>query len=141
MKNTHQNERRQSSEPAVEPRVGILWLVAGTLVTDSTAFSMAEDYGAFKVHPGDHCSVWEKLQCCGTAPADMEYEESPRGGVMYDTTARRFSLLADKCILKNKGVVRDIISEMNLPSKDTDMGTDSHYRCFACSHGTREGPD
>jgi hypothetical protein len=102
---------------------------------------MAEDYGAFKGHPGDHCSVWEKLQRGGAVPADMEYEECSRGRVMYDTRARRFSLLADKCILKNNVVIRKIISKMNLPSKNTDMGTDSHYRCFACLHGRREDPD
>ena len=60
---------------------------------------------------------------------------------MYDTKARRFSLLADKCILKDKGVVRDFISKMNLPSKNTDMGTDSHYRCSACLHDRGEDPD
>lgn len=111
------------------------------LEIDSTALGKAEDYGAFKVYPGDHCSVWEKLQRRGAVSADMEYEECPRGRVMYDTRAGRFSLLADKCILKNKGVIRDIISKMNLPSKNTDMGTDSHYRCFACLHGRIEDPD
>ena len=62
----------------------------------------------------------------------MEDEECPRGRVMHDLEARRFSLLTDKCILKNKGVIREIISRMNLSSKNTDMGTDSHYRCFSC---------
>ena len=134
MKNAHHDDRGVS-----EPQVGILWLVDGNLVIDSTALTMAEDYGTFKVHPGNHCSVWEKLQQGRAVPADVEYEEFPRGRVMYDTTARRFSLLADRCILKNKGVVRNIISKMNLPSKNTDVGADSHYRCFACLHGRRPG--
>lgn len=137
----NENTRHDDRCKATEPQVGILWLVDGTLVMDSTALSMSEDYGAFKVHPGDHCSVWEKLQRSGAAPADVGYEECPRGRVMYDTKARRFSLLADRCLLKNKGVIRDIISKMNLPSKNTDMGTDSHYRCFRCLHGGREDPD
>ena len=136
MKNAHQDDRGAS-----EPQVGILWLVDSKLVMDSTFLSMAEDYGAFKVHPGDHCSVWEKLQRCGTVPADMEYEECPRGRVMYDTTARRFSLLVDLCILRDKSIISKILSTMKLPSKNTDTGTDSHYRCFACLHGTREDSD
>jgi hypothetical protein len=124
-----------------EQRVGIFWLVDGKLVMDCTALSMSENCSAFKVHPGDHCLVWEKLQRSGAVPADVEYEEYPRGRVMYDTKARRFSLLADRCILKNKRVIRDIISKMKLPSKNTDMGTDSHYRCFRCLHGRREDSD
>ncbi len=124
-----------------EPHVGIFWLVDGKLVMDSTALSMSEDYGGFKIHPADHCSVWEKLQLREAVPADVEYEECPRGRVMYDTKAQQFRLLADRCILKNKGVIRDIISKMNLPSGNTDMGTDSHYRCLRCLHGRREYPD
>jgi hypothetical protein len=72
MKNAHHNDRRKSSESAAEPQVGMFWLVDGKMVMDSTALSMAEDYGDFKVHPGDHCSVWKKLQRCGTVPANME---------------------------------------------------------------------
>lgn len=117
-----------------EPHVGIFWLVNGKLVMDSTSLSISEDYGGFKIHPADHCSVWERLQRSGAVPAGMEYEECPRGRVMYDTKARRFSLLADTCILKNKGVIRDIISKMNLPGKNK-METDSHYRCFRCLQG------
>ena len=60
---------------------------------------------------------------------------------MYDMKAQRFRLLADKCILKNKGIMREIISKMNLPSKNTYKGIDSHYRCFACLHGRTEDPD
>ncbi len=124
-----------------EARVGIFWLVDGKLVMDSTSLSMSEHYGGFKIHPADHCSVWERFQPSGAVPDDMEYDERPRGRVMYDTKARRFRLLADRCILKNKGVIRDIISKMNLPSGNTDMGTDSHYRCFRCLHGRREELD
>jgi hypothetical protein len=140
MKSLPVNEA-DSRRPKKEQRVAIFWLVDGKPVINSTALSMSEDYGAFKVHPEDHCSVWEKLQQSGAVPADVAYEECPRGRLMYDTKARRFSLLADECILKNKGVIRDIISKMNLPGKNTDMETDSHYRCFACLHGRREDPD
>ena len=57
---------------------------------------------------------------------------------MYNPKTRRFTLLADKCILKDKRIVSKIMSEMNLPSKNTDKGTDSHYRCFTCLYGRRE---
>ena len=48
---------------------------------------------------------------------------------------RRFTLLADRCVLKDKGMVGKIMSAMNLPNKSTDKGTDSHYRYSACLHG------
>jgi hypothetical protein len=138
MKTSHQGDRRKPLRLAPEPKVGIVWLVDGKLVIDNTLLAKVEDYGAFKVHPGDHCSVWEKFQRGGAVPADMEYEECPRGRVTYDTKARRLRLLADRCILSNKDAVRRIMSAMNLPSKTTDKGADAHYRCSACSRPRSE---
>jgi hypothetical protein len=113
-------------------------LLKGKLLVDSTPLSAAEEYGDFKIYSGNHISVWEQFRQNGSAPAEMEYEEAPRGRVMYNTRTRRFTLLADRCILKDKRIVSKIVSEMNLPSKNTDRGTDSHYRCFACLHGGSE---
>jgi hypothetical protein len=138
MKSSHQGEGRKAMTPAAERQVGIFWLVDDKLVIDSTLLGSAEDYGTFKVHPADHCSVWEKFQRGGTVPADMEYEECPRGRVFYDTRTGRFGLLADRCILRNRGIVSKIIAAMYLPSKNTDKGTDAHYRCSAC---LRSWPD
>ncbi|PYV74242.1 MAG: hypothetical protein DMG97_09270 [Acidobacteria bacterium] len=61
----------------------------------------------------------------------MEYDEPPRGRVMYNTKTRRFTLLADKCILKDNRVISKIMSQLHLP-RNTEMDTDSHYRCSTC---------
>jgi hypothetical protein len=138
MKTSHEGGQRKTSGRVQEPRVGIFWLLNGTLLIDGTLLSAAEEYGDFKTHPGSHISVWEQFRQNGTAPPEMEYEEAPRGRVMYNTRTRRFTLFADKCILKDKRLVSHIVSKLNLPSKNTDSGTDSHYRCFACLHGGSE---
>ena len=61
---------------------------------------------------------------------------------MFNKKAGRFTFLADRCILKDKGMVSTIMAAMNLPGKNTDKGTDkgtdSHYRCSACLHGRSE---
>jgi hypothetical protein len=98
---------------------------------DSTVLSEAEDYGDFKIHAGDHYSVWEKLQQAATVPADMEYEEAPRGRVVYNAKRDQFTLLADSCILKDKNLVGAITAELNLPS-NRRTGADDHYRCLGC---------
>jgi hypothetical protein len=114
-----------------EARVGVFWLVDRTRVIDSTALSEAEDYGDFKIHAGDHYSVWDRFQQAATVPAEMEYEEAPRGRVVYNTKTHRFTLLADKCILRRRTVVELIISELHLPT-NTRTSTDDHYRCSRC---------
>ena len=131
---------RDKKGQGVQPQVGIFWLVDGKTILDATPLSAAEAHLQFRIYPGDHISVWERLQRQGLAPIDMEYEEPPRGRVVYNTNEKRFTLLADKCILSSKAVVREIVSAMNLPA-DTLTGTDSHYRCFRCLWGSQIDDD
>ena len=131
MKKSHEGGQRKTSTRTTEPRVGIFWLVDGKTLIDSTSLSEAELYGDHLTHPRGHAEVWEQYQRAGAVPADMEYEESPRGRVNYNAKTRQFMFLADRCILRDKGIVRRIMSEMGLPQKTT-TDTDSHYRCSVC---------
>ena len=123
---------QKASSKTPEPRVGIFWVVNGKSLIDSTPLSEAEPYGDYLTHPRGHAEVWEQYQQTGAVPSDMEYEESPRGRVMYNTKTRRFTLLADHCILKDKILVRKIMQALHL-SQNTQLGADSHYRCSSCS--------
>jgi hypothetical protein len=122
----------------MEPSVGIFWVISGKLVIDSTPLSQAEPYGVHLTHPCSHLEVWTLFRQKGTVPSNSEYEEAPRGRVIYNAKTGRFSFLADKCILRDKDVVSGIMSELHLPSESTDNGTDAHYRCSYCLR-VREG--
>jgi hypothetical protein len=138
MKKSREGGRRKASGQMPEPHVGIFWLLYGKPLIDSIPLSEAEPYGDHLTHPHGHGVVWGKVQQSGIVPADIEYEEPPRGRVIYNTKARRFTLLADRYILRDRGAVRKVMSEMNLPIKNTDEGADSHYRCFVCLRGTSD---
>lgn len=132
MKKLPEGGQHKASRRMPELRVGISWMVSGSLLIDSTLLSAAETYGDFLTHPRSHIDVWEQWRLGGKVPGELEYEEFPRGRVMYNAKTDRFTLLADKCILKDKRMVRKIVSELNLPTKITDKSTDAHYRCSAC---------
>ena len=114
-----------------EARVGIFWLLKERLVIHGTPLSEAEPYGEFRNDPRSHEQYWGDLQRDGIVPPGMEYEEPPRGRVIYNTPNQRFTLLADRCILQNARVVGEILRRLRLP-KDTLTQTDSHYRCSRC---------
>src|SRR5438045_3292981 len=86
---------RKNRKPAAEPRLGIFWLVDGKLLIDSAPRGEGEQYGDHLTYPGSHIHVWERWRQVGKAPVESEYEEFPRGRVMYGTT---FALLADRHI-------------------------------------------
>jgi len=98
---------------------------------------MAEPYGTALTHPSGHIDHWERLQRTGAVPADVEYEEEPRGRVVFDGREQRFHLMADKCILGRRDVVAGIMEVMHLPD-DTAVSTDEHYRCRHCLAGRRQ---
>jgi hypothetical protein len=129
---------RPTSSQNEEPCVGIFWLVNGKLLIDSTPLGRAQPYGDHLTHSRGHDRVWGKFQQKGIASADIEYDEPPRGRVVYHAKTRRFALLADRCILRDKAAVKKIMSDLNLPSVNTNQGTDAHYRCYGCLHGSAE---
>ena len=124
--------------PEDVPHVGIFWLLNGRLIIDSMPLGEAEPYGDHLTHPRSHIDVWVHWRLGGKVPDESEYEEFPRGRVMYNTKTHRFRLLADKCILRDKDMVSRIMSELHLPTESTDKGSDLHYRCSSCLR-VREG--
>ena len=131
MKKSHEGGHDKASRRKLEPRVGIFWLVDGEPLIDSTSLGEAEPYGDHLTHPRGHAEMWVQYQRGGLVSQEMEYEEPPRGRVIYHTKTRQFTFLADRCILRDKNVVRRIMSELKLP-RNTGTDTDSHYRCPAC---------
>jgi acyl-[acyl carrier protein]--UDP-N-acetylglucosamine O-acyltransferase len=124
-----QQELHGEVEP--EAQVGIFWVVDDNVLLDTSPLSAAEEYLDMKVHSGEHKKVWGTFQRLGKVPRDIEYDEPPRGRVAYHKTTRKFSLLADKCILRDTNKITNIMSLMHLPS-NTRIGSDSHYRCSRC---------
>ena len=115
--------------------VGIFWLIGDRLIFDTSPLGAAEPYGDCLGHRTSHINYWTAQQRLGTVPLDLEYEEPPRGRVIYNTKTQRFSLYADRCILKKKSAVNRIMRTMCLPTTQTEIGTDGpfgHYKCLKC---------
>jgi hypothetical protein len=127
---------RKASSKTPAPHVGIFWVVIGKPLIESTPLSEAEPYGDFLTHPRGHAEVWEPFQQNGAVPADVDYEDLPRGRATYNTKTRRFRLLADKCILSDRILVKKLMSALRLP-RNTELGADNHYRCSCCLRARR----
>ena len=126
-------ESETVNNPVVpEPHVSIFWLFRDRLILDATPISKAEAYGTALGHTTSHIDFWTRQQHSGAVPTEVEYEEPPRGRVVFDGREQRFHLLADKCILGRREVVGQLMAAMNLPPGKTTEGRDEHYRCFEC---------
>ena len=122
-------------------RTPIFWGVTGssglTLVTDTTPLAKAEPYGEFLTHPRGHYEVWEAWRRNGTTslgkyrlPASIacyEYEDCPRGRVVYHQPTDLFTIYADP-MLQGTETVNRIVVAFKLTGMRREVQGDEHYR-------------
>jgi hypothetical protein len=120
-----------------EPAVGIFWRVGDVLVVDRSTLDSAEPYGDCITHAAGHYERWDGWQALGTARlvangypaaiASTEYDEWPRGRVVYENPSRRFVIYADRR-LQSREIVDALKNSFGLCSAETVVKSDSHYR-------------
>jgi hypothetical protein len=90
----------------IGPSVGIFWKIDEVLLIDRSPLAQAELYADCLTHPDDHYELWEgwrglgaqKLRTLGypTIIMTTEYEDWPRGRVVYDIPHALFVIYADR---------------------------------------------
>jgi hypothetical protein len=131
---------RKLLKKAGTPEVGIIFLVGTKLFVEGEPVSSAEVIrvrhlpldAQFVNFDGNHDNYWDRLKAMGAVPRSSEYDDFPRGRVVYNVATGRYRLFADACILAQKSVVAKIIALMNLPSAKLEISTDDHYVCLRC---------
>lgn len=132
---------------AIEPHVGIFWFVRDgeriAMIADKTHLSSAETYGDFLTHPTGHYEFWDSLHRKGPgglmaaglpdAPAWHEYEDYPRGRVVYNCPDNRFTIYVD-ARLKAPEITDQIVAAFGLSEKNYIIDGDPHYRSSQSIH-------
>lgn len=121
---------------AQPPQVGIFWMVAGQLVAAGCRLEDGELAGDWIDYPGGHADYWERWQEAGRAwlvrhglPLDIlssEYDEHPRGRIVFDRRFGGFILYADRRLQKPERLNR-IKQAFGLRDAVKIM-SDPHYR-------------
>ncbi len=127
----------KSALAPTQPAVGIFWRVAGVLVVDRSTLDNAEPYGDCITHAAGHYDRWQEWQALGGAGralagypdhiASTEYDEWPRGRIVYETPARRLVLYADRR-LQQVAMINALKTAFGLNQADVVVRGDSHYR-------------
>ena len=115
-----------------KPSVGIFWKLGGQLLFAWTPVEALEEVDGVRGYAGAHCDKWEQWQREGKVPFDLEYDELPRGRVVFLADTNSFLLMADNCILSRRDCVSQVRRRLNLPPGRTILLKDSHYRCHHC---------
>lgn len=130
--------------------VGPYWFVRDAsgrvlLMAHRCALSNAEEYGDFLTRPHGHYEVWEGWRT-GQQPEstvaaivrDCEYEDWPRGRVVFHAVRSRFIVYADSQIFRQELQER-ILERFRIPPERALFSRDEHYvsKCKLLDRGVQ----
>ncbi|MGH7043692.1 MAG: hypothetical protein ACREFY_16400 [Acetobacteraceae bacterium] len=121
--------------------LGLFWVVEdrgrAVLITHAVSVEQAVPYGDMLTVDTGHLEFWSELARRGprllraagipTTPVWSEYEEWPRGRVLYDRSARCFVIRADRQ-LHQPALLSLITNHFRIAGADTRLLPDDHYR-------------
>jgi hypothetical protein len=125
--------------PSETPLVGIFWLVQTPddetrLLTVGCQLDQAETYGDCLTYGPGHFETWAQWQRDRTVDPALralvrfyEYEDWPRGRIVFDWVRDLFVLYADRKLLTPASVER-IENHFHLPAESTEVQSDWHYQ-------------
>jgi len=105
--------------------VGIFWIDRGQLIMAAVPLAEGVDDGFFVNGMDDHDPYWETVQRTHTHLRDFEYDQVPRGRVLFNKAEQRFYGYLDKVLCKAT-IKRMIMAHFHLPLAMTIFQTDLH---------------
>ena len=120
------------------PLIGIFWMISGgegaRLLAASCKLDEAEPYGDCLTFGPGHYEVWQgwrrsrELDAAARAVVRAhEYEDWPRGRIVFDRAQDRFILYCDRKLMRPK-TIEEIQQRFQLPADRTVVEADFHYQ-------------
>jgi hypothetical protein len=130
-----------ADKPAEAGMVGPFWIVEvdghAAIIAVTVPLDQAVIYGDMLTVETGHLEHWSHLAGRGTralreaklstAPVWSEYEEWPRGRVLYDSVSRHFIIRADTR-LHHPDFIRLIAEHFRIDMAATTVKSDEHYQ-------------
>jgi hypothetical protein len=130
------------------PQVGIFWLVQPSngearLLTADCPLDQAEPYGDCLTYGPGHYETWAHWHRDRTVEPVLralvrsyEYEDWPRGRIVFDRVRDLFVLYADRKLLTPATIAR-IATQFHLPAERIEVQSDFHYQSTETPKGLR----
>jgi len=110
--------------------VGIFWIDMDSIkvYAEKVLLKNAIKYGNFLIHPLGHYDLWKKIAIRNFQWAGMEYEDIPRGRLVYKIgDSKPFQIYACP-VCNNPGIKSAIVTEFALAPQSYSFDfSDEHY--------------
>jgi hypothetical protein len=132
--------------PRETPHVGIFWVVQtpddeARLLTAGCPLDQAESYGDCLTYGPGHYETWADWRRDKTIDSALrtivwsyEYEDWPRGRIVFDRARDLFVLYADRKLTTPATIAR-IKAQFHLPAERSEVQSDFHYQSNETPNG------
>ena len=110
-------------------KIGIFWIYKNEIFTKKEELKDIVLVNGFKDSNLSHYKVWEEIKSKHKDFYLYEYEDIPRGRVVYDNMNELFLIYCNKDILSNKKDRELILKDFEINSRYKFI-YDEHYRIF-----------
>ncbi len=107
--------------------VGIFWFFKGEILPSSVPYTHGEEYGDFINGRSDHCTHWISIRRSVPGAAQYEYDQVPRGRVIYSKRDDRFLVYGSEKFIVDEWRKAVVLSAFKLPPDRTTFKADEHY--------------
>lgn len=124
------SERDRQSHPDTSRapgKVGIFWIFKGELIHNSVPVTDGEEYGDFVNGLCGHCTYWPHVQRTRPETRHHEYEQVPRGRVVYRKHDDIFLVYGSERFVRNEAQKQLVLSAFGLAAAKTVFRADEHY--------------
>lgn len=107
-------------------KIGIFWYYQHKVVGIAHIATTVDSLGLAD-SPYAHVSYWKELQAQIPVLMHLEYEEVPRGRVIFDSNRQKLGVFLDAKLLK-KDIVNKIAAFFDAEYDDLILRKDPHYK-------------
>lgn len=107
--------------------VGIYWIYQKQVLADSVPWPEGERYGDYVNGLSDHYTHWARFQRQRPELRRYEYEQVPRGRVIYNTVSATFTVLGSERFIRDEAQRALVLEAFHLPPGQTRFKADDHY--------------
>ena len=107
--------------------MGIFWHYKKKLLTYSFPVNEVPEQSGFIDVGMGHYDLWSTFQKLDRDLKDVEYEELPRGRILYDVANKIYKVYASSTMILTEGFQDLVFHTFNLPKTATVFESDLHY--------------
>jgi hypothetical protein len=111
--------------------VGIFWIYDGMLIPESIPYTEGEDYGEFVNGKTNHYDFWRSVQRIVPKLRDFEYEQIPRGRVIFSRRDGKFHIYGSEQFVKNEAEKKMVLEAFSIAASEAVFRFDEHYSMAA----------